>query len=175
MRAEKKLITQEYLARLNASPFFIVVEYRGLSVIQLTLLRQRLAQAGAEVHVVKNSIFRVAAKEAGIGDLAGALDGQLAVVTGKRDIAATAKVVKTFHTQFERPTVRFGYLDNQRLEAQDLLTLADLPPLDVLRSTLLGTLQAPAQNLVRLLNTPATQLAQVLRAWKEKQESAEAA
>jgi len=175
MRAEKKLITQEYLARLNASPFFIVVEYRGLSVIQLTLLRQRLAQAGAEVHVVKNSIFRVAAKEAGIGDLAGALDGQLAVVTGKSDIAATAKVVKTFHTQFERPTVRFGYLDNQRLEAQDLLTLADLPPLDVLRSTLLGTLQAPAQNLVRLLNTPATQLAQVLRAWKEKQESAEAA
>lgn len=175
MRAEKKLITQEYLARLNASPFFIVVEYRGLSVIQFTSLRQRLAQAGAEVHVVKNSIFRVAAKEAGIGDLAGALDGQLAVVTGKRDLAAAAKVVKTFQTQFERPTVRFGYLDNQRMEAQDLLTLADLPPLDILRSTLLGTLQAPAQNLVRLLNTPATQLAQVLRAWKEKQESAEAA
>jgi large subunit ribosomal protein L10 len=175
MRAEKKLITQEYLARLNASPFFIVVEYRGLSVIQFTSLRQRLAQAGAEVHVVKNSIFRVAAKEAGIGDLAGALDGQLAVVTGKRDLAAAAKVVKTFQTQFERPTVRFGYLDNQRMEAQDLLILADLPPLDILRSTLLGTLQAPAQNLVRLLNTPATQLAQVLRAWKEKQESAEAA
>jgi large subunit ribosomal protein L10 len=175
MRAEKKLITQEYLARLNASPFFIVVEYRGVSVTQFTLLRQRLAQTGAEIHVVKNSIFRVAAKEAGIGDLAGALDGQLAVVTGKRDIAASAKALKAFQTQFERPTLRFGYLDNQRLEAQDLLTLADLPPLDVLRSTLLGTLQAPAQNLVRLLNTPATQLAQVLRAWKEKQESAEAA
>jgi large subunit ribosomal protein L10 len=175
MRAEKKIITQEYLARLKASPFFIVVDYRGLSVTQFTVLRQRLAQAGAEVHVVKNSIFRAAASEAGVGDLAGSLEGQLAVVTGQRDISAAAKVIKTYQTEFDRPKLRFGYLDNQRLELQDLVTLADLPPLDVLRATLLGTLQAPAQELVRLLHTPATQLAQVLRAWNEKQETAEAA
>jgi large subunit ribosomal protein L10 len=175
MRAEKTFITQEYLARLNASPFFIVVDYRGLSVIQFTVLRQRLAQAGAEVHVVKNSIFRAAAREAGVGDLGSFLEGQLAVVTGQRDISAAAKVIKTFHAECERPKLRFGYLNNQRLELEDLVVLADLPPLQVLRATLLGTLQAPAQNLVRLLNTPATQLAQVLRAWSEKQENSEAA
>jgi large subunit ribosomal protein L10 len=175
MRAEKKLITQEYVARLNASPFFIVVDYRGLSVTQFTVLRQRLAKAGAEVHVVKNSIFRAAAREAGVGDLAGALEGQLAVVTGHRDISAAAKVIKTYHGEFGRPNLRFGYLDNQRLELEELMTLADLPPLEVLRATLLGTLEAPAQSLVRLLHTPATRLAQVLRAWKEKQETAEAA
>ena len=68
MRAEKKFITSEYVARLNASPFFIVVDYRGLKVEHMTELRKRLNKAGAEVHVVKNSIFRIAVKEAGVAD-----------------------------------------------------------------------------------------------------------
>jgi len=169
MRAEKQFITKEYVERLNASPFFIVVDYQGLSVSQFTELRKRLRQAGAEVHVVKNSIFRAAAQEAGLEDLSGSLSGQLAVVTGQKDISAAAKAVKTFQAEFERPKLRFGYLDNERLELETLMTLADLPSLEVLRGTLLGTLQAPAQKLVRLLNTPATQLAQVLKARQEKE------
>src|SRR5204863_5564913 len=96
MRAEKKLITKEYVSRLNASPFFMVVDYRGLTVGQFTELRKRLGRAGSEVHVVKNSIFRIASKEAGVADLSGALAGQVAVVTGQRDISAAAKAVKTF-------------------------------------------------------------------------------
>jgi large subunit ribosomal protein L10 len=170
MRAEKKFITKEYLERLNASPFFIVVDYQGLSVGHFAELRKRLRKAGAEVHVVKNSIFRAAAKEAGIEDLGGALAGQLAVVTGQQDISAAAKAVKTFQAEFDRPKLQFGYLDNDRLDLETLNTLADLPPLDVLRGTLLGTLQAPAQKLARLLSTPATQLAQVLKARQEQQE-----
>lgn len=170
MRAEKQFITKEYLERLNASPFFIVVDYQGLSVGHFGELRKRLRKAGSEVHVVKNSIFRAAAKEAGIDDLGGVLTGQLAVVTGRQDISAAAKVVKTFQAEFERPKLRFGFLDNERLELETLITLADLPPLDVLRGTLLGTLQAPAQKLVRLLNTPATQMAQVLKARQEQLE-----
>src|SRR5499427_8627516 len=100
MRAEKQNITKEYLARLNTSPFFIVVDYKSLSVGHFTELRKRLSQAGAEVHVVKNSIFRIAAKEAGVGELNGALSGQVAIVTGQRDISAAAKVVKKFGTEF---------------------------------------------------------------------------
>src|SRR5438477_9537493 len=87
MRAEKQLITREYAVRLNASPFFIVVDYRGLTVGQFSELRKRLGRAGSEVHVVKNSIFRIAAKEAGLA-LSEALAGQVAVVTGQRDISA---------------------------------------------------------------------------------------
>src|SRR5437870_7916043 len=79
MRAEKQHITKEYLERLNASPFFIVVDYQGLKVARITELRKRLTKAGAEMHVVKNSIFRLAAKEAGVADLGGTLAGQLAV------------------------------------------------------------------------------------------------
>src|SRR5207249_7762433 len=96
MRAEKKLLTGEYIARLNASPFFIVVGYTGLKVAHLTELRKRLTQAGAEIHVVKNTVFSVAAKEAGIGEMNGSLSGQLAVVTGRKDISAAAKSLKNF-------------------------------------------------------------------------------
>ncbi|MBN9690950.1 MAG: 50S ribosomal protein L10 [Verrucomicrobia bacterium] len=168
MRTEKTFISAEYATRLNASPFFLVVDYRGLSVSKFTELRKRLGQAGAEVHVVKNTIFRVAAKQAGVADLEGALAGQLAVVTGKEDIAAAAKVVKTFQAEFEKPKLQFGYLGNQRLDADAVKAIADLPPLNVLRGKVLGLLQAPAQKLVALINTPGSQLARVIKAKSEQ-------
>ena len=101
MRAEKQILTKEYLTRLNASPFFIVVGYQGLKVAHLTEFRKRLSQAGAEVHVVKNSIFAIAAKEAGVTDLNGSIAGQVAVVTGQRDISSAAKAVKNFGAEFD--------------------------------------------------------------------------
>ena len=168
MRQEKQNLTKEYLTRLNASPFFIVVDYKGLKVAHMTELRKRLSKSGAEVHVVKNSIFRVAAKEAGVADLNGALAGQIAIVTGQKDVSVAAKVVKSFSAEFDRLKIKFGYLNNQRLGDTDLLALADLPSIEVLRAQFLGVLNAPATKLVRLLNTPASQLAQVLQAKVEK-------
>jgi large subunit ribosomal protein L10 len=103
MRAEKKLISAEYVARLNASPFFLVVDYKGLTVQKFTELRKRLIKAGGEVHVVKNTIFSIAAKEAGLADLSGMLSGQMAAVTGNKDIAAVAKVIKSFQAEFDKP------------------------------------------------------------------------
>ena len=168
MRAEKQNLTKEYLTRLNASPFFIVADYKGLKVGHMTELRKRLLKAGAEVHVVKNSIFRIAAKEAGVADLNGALAGQIAVITGQKDISTTAKVVKTFNSEFDKLKVKFGYLNSQRLADTDIATLADLPSIEVLRAKFLGLLNAPATKLVTLLNTPASQLARVLQAKAEK-------
>jgi large subunit ribosomal protein L10 len=168
MRAEKQILTKEYVARLNASPFFIVVDYRGLKVAHLTELRKRLRLAGAEIHVVKNSTFRIAAREAGVGDLNGALTGQLAVVSGQKDISAAAKAVKNFGAEFDKLNIKFGYLDNKRLEQAAIIALADLPGLDALRAKLLGLLNAPATKLVVLINTPATQLARVVKAKVEK-------
>src|ERR1700748_1968467 len=133
MRVEKQNLTKEYLTRLNGSPFFIVVNYQGLKVGPMTELRKRLLKAGAEIHVVKNSIFRLAAKEAGVAELNGSLDGQVAVVTGQRDVSSAAKVVKTFNSEFDKLKVRFGYLNNNRLESTDLMALADLPSIEVLR------------------------------------------
>jgi large subunit ribosomal protein L10 len=169
MRAEKQNISKEYLARLNSSPYFIVVDYKGLKVAPLTELRKRLNKVGAELHVVKNSIFRVAAKEAGISEI-GALSGQMAAITGQKDVSATAKVLKTFSSEFEKPKVKFGYLKDQRLEAAEIAVLADLPSIDVLRGKILGLLQAPATKLAVVLNAPGAQLARVIKARVDKGE-----
>jgi large subunit ribosomal protein L10 len=168
MRAEKQILTQEYIGRLNASPFFIVVGYNGLKVEQMTNLRKNLVKAGAEVHVVKNSIFRIAAKEAGVADLNGDLEGQVAVVTGQKDVSATAKVLKTFGKDNEKLKIKFGYLNSKRMEQADIMTLAELPSIEVLRGTLLGVINAPATKLVVLLNTPGSQLARVIKAKSEQ-------
>ena len=170
MRSEKQFISKEYLERLNGSPFFIVMDYRGLTVTNFTELRKRLRGAGSEMHVVKNSIFRVAAKEAGLADLKGVLNGQVAVVTGQKDVSAAAKILKTFTTEFSKGQVQFGYLKDKRLEGKDLMELADLPSLDVLRAKLLGLFQAPAAKLARLINTPGSQLARVLQARVDKEQ-----
>ena len=168
MRPDKQNLTKEYAARLNASPFFIVVEYKGLKVGHMTELRKRLNKAGAEVHVVKNSIFRIAAKESGVADLNGSLAGQMAVVTGQKDISTSAKVVKTFASEFDKLKIKFGYMNNSRLGDSDIMALADLPSIEVLRAKLLGLLNAPATRMVTVLNAPASSLARVLQAKVEK-------
>lgn len=170
MRAEKQLLTKEYVGRLNASPFFIVVGYQGLKVAHLTELRLRLAKAGSEVHVVKNTIFRIAAKESGVAELNGSLSGQTAVITGQKDVSAAAKALKNFAAEFDKLKIKFGYLNNQRLDEAGIIAMADLPSIDVLRGKILGLLNAPATKLAILLNTPASQLAQVIKAKSEKAE-----
>ena len=164
MRIDKQYISSEYLIRLNASPYFIVVDYRGLKVGPITELRKRLSKAGAELHVVKNSLFRLAVKESGVADLGATLTGQIAVVTGQRDVSSAAKVVKTFSAEFDKPKIRFGYLKDKRLESADIAALADLPSIEVLRSRLMGAIMAPATKLAAVINTPGTQLVRVLAA-----------
>jgi len=164
MREDKKLITQEYVERLKNSPYFIVVNYEGLKVDQFEELRNRLADWNSEMHVVKNSIFKIAAQETGVEDLGQALAGQLAAVTGEGEITGAAKVLKNFKAEFEMPEWHFGFLDDERLDAGQIKTLADLPSLDELRAKLLGTIQAPASKLVRTLVEPGSSLARVVRA-----------
>lgn len=148
--------------------FFLVVDYRGLVVGHFNELRKRLAKAGAQVHVVKNSAFRFAVKEAGVADLGVTLTGQLAVVIGRQDVAVAAKVLKTFRAEFDKPKIQFGYIAQQRLEPDEILVLADLPPLEVLRGKIVGVVATPATRLVQMLNAPAQQLTRVLQARVDK-------
>ena len=101
-------------------------------------------------------------------DLNGSLTGQLAVVTGKKDVSAASKVVKNFAAEFDKLKLKFGYLNNQRLNDVSIIALADLPSIEVLRAKILGLLNAPATKLAVLINTPAAQLAQVIKAKSEK-------
>ena len=100
------------------------------------------------------------------------------MVTGPKDISSAAKVVKTFGAEFDKPKIKFGYLKNQRLESAEILVLADLPSIEVMRGRLAGVLAGPATKLAVLLNTPGSQLARVLKGRQdnlEKQEKPAAA
>jgi len=165
MKAEKNLLVEHILGRVNASPFLFLVDYTGLKVDKFAELRKRLRSVGAEMRVYKNTLVKQAANRAKYpAELATALKGQTAVITGNKDVCAAAKTMKNFAAEFEKPKMKGGVLDGKYLDANSIKVLADLPSLDVLRAKLLGVLQAPAGTLVRLLNEPASSLVRVLGA-----------
>ncbi len=169
MRPEKATIVADVSAKLKESPYLLVADYSGMTVVHFEELRTRLAGVKAECHVVKNSFVKRAAKDLGLPDLNGALSGQTAIVTGESDICAAAKVLKTFTAEFTKPTVRAGILDNAVLDADQVKALADLPSKEALQAKLLGLLLAPASKLVRTLNEPGASLARLLKAKAEKE------
>lgn len=164
MRPEKTLIVSDLRDRLHASPYLLVVDYSGMKVPHFEELRTRLAGANAKLTVVRNTFLRIAAKELSMPDLDGSLAGQTAIVTGDTDICAAAKILKSFATEFQKPAVRAGVLDNAPLTAAQVGELASLPSKEVLQAKLLGLLQTPASQFVRLLNEPGASLARVLKA-----------
>lgn len=168
MRPEKPSIVEDLQSKLNASPFLFVTDYTGLRVDQFAELRDRLYSAGAECRVVKNTFLRLAIRDAGLPEL-DALNGQTAIVLGESDVAAAAKVLKTFATEFEKPTVRVGIIDKAVVSAEQIGAIADLPSRDILLAQFLGVLQAPASKLVRVLNEPASALARALKARVDKE------
>ncbi|MEI6350397.1 MAG: 50S ribosomal protein L10 [Verrucomicrobiota bacterium] len=164
MRPEKITIVADLQAKLNASPFVLVTDYTGLRVEQFSTLRNRLADAGAECKVVKNTFLRRALAELGLPDISNELKGQTAIVVGEKDVAAAAKVLKTFVKEVKKPEIKLGIVDRLIIDVDQINAIADLPSREVLLGQLLGTLQSPAATLVRLLNEPASALARVLKA-----------
>lgn len=168
MRPEKAFIVEDLTGRLNASPFLFVADYTGLKVGQFSELRNRLHGVGARCHVVKNTFLRRAVADAGLPEL-GELHGQTAVVVGDKDVAAAAKVLKTFSAEFKKPTLKAGIVDKLVVSAEQIGVIADLPSREVLLAQLLGVLNQPATMLVRILNEPAASLARVLKAHADQQ------
>ena len=177
MRPEKANIVSDLSEKLNRSPFLLVTDYQGMKVAQFGELRNRLAPTGAQVHVVKNSFLKRAMTASGLPDVAEQLSGQTAVVTGDKDVAPVAKVLKTFAAEFKIAAVKIGVVDKSVLSTAEVESLADLPPREVLLAQFLGVLSAPATKLARILNEPAASLARLLnaKAAKEGQPAGEAA
>ena len=96
MNPDKKIIIDELLAKVNSSPFVLVMDYTGVTVPQFSELRANLRQGGAECHVAKNTYMRAALAEAGLPDISSGLSGQTAFVTGNGEVTAAAKAVKDF-------------------------------------------------------------------------------
>jgi len=168
MRPEKANIVADLSERLTRSPFILVTDYQRMNVNHFADLRNRLAASGAEMHVVKNSFLKRAMSDSGLPDVAESLTGQTAVVTGEKDVAPIAKVLKTFAAEFKIAALKIGVVDRSILSNKDLETLAELPPREILLAQLLGLMMSAPTKLVRLLNEPGAALARLLNARKEK-------
>jgi len=163
MKEEKALVIETLREWVKSSPYLIVLDYTGMKVSEFSELRGRLRKVGAAVKVVKNTLFKRAIGESALSGLDKDFVGQTAVVAGGKDAPAAAKVIKTFKAEFTRPVLRSGVMDGQLLDTKELLVLADLPSMDVLRGKILGVISAPASTLVRLLAEPGARLARVVR------------
>lgn len=169
MRPEKATIVSDLVEKLHRSPFVLVTDYQHMKVDQFGELRSRLAPAGAEVRVVKNSFLKRAMNDSGLPDVADRLAGQTAIVVGEKDIAPVAKILKTFAAEFKVATLKIGVVDKLILSTAEVEAMAELPSREVLLAQLLGLLLSPATKLVRLLNEPGSALARLLNAKAEKE------
>jgi large subunit ribosomal protein L10 len=168
MRPEKANIVSDLSEKLNRSPFMLVTDYQRMKVDQFGELRNRLFPAGAEIRVVKNSFLKRAMADNGLPDVTAQLTGQTAIVTGDRDVAPVAKILKAFAAEFKIASLKIGVVDKAILSTAEVEALAELPPREVLLAQLLGLLLSPATSLVRLLNEPASAFARLLKAKGEK-------
>ena len=165
-RKEETLAT--YAEWLKKSQAVILVEYTGAKMKDLDGIRAKIREAGGEFHVMKNTLARRAFANSGMSLPKDFLVKSTAVSFAFTDPASTAKALTDATKGKEFVKVKGGFMSGQALNAAQVKSLAEMPPLPVIRAQLLGVLQAPAGKLVRTIAEPARGLAAVIKAFSEK-------
>jgi large subunit ribosomal protein L10 len=169
-KAQKEAMLAEYMEWLKKSQAVVLVEYTGLKMKDLDVIRARARENGGEFHIVKNTLAKLALEKAGYSVPADYADKSTAIGFAYHDVAAFTKALTEATRGMEAVKVKGGFLDAKALSAAQVKSLASLPPLPVVRSQLLGVLQAPASKLVRTLAEPGRSLAYVVKAYSDKAE-----
>lgn len=167
-RQRKEQLVAQYVGWLNKSQALFVTQYAGLSMKQIDDLRAKVRENGGEFHIVKNTLGTVAFGEMGLTLPKDVFEGSSAIIFAFKDAPDMAKLVTDYARTSEFVKVKGGFLDKRAISAEEVKSLAELPPLPVMRAQLLGTISAPASKLVRTLAEPARQVAAALRAYSEK-------
>ena len=167
-REEKAAVIDQVATQIQESQAIYAVDYRGISVTQVAELRERLAEAGASLRVVKNSLTERAADQAGAEGLKELLDGPTAFTFVSGDAALAAKAIATFRRAHEVPQFKGGTLNGDALSIDQIEDIAKLPARNVLDGQLVGVLASPITGLVRGLNGLITGLAIQLGAIAEQ-------
>lgn len=152
MRAEKRYLIDEVVARLDASSFVFLMNFTGVTVEGAAELRNALRPLGAEFHVVKNSILNIAAKERELPDFSEVLEGPTAIVSGGDAVTEVAKAIVAFLKTRDRADVKIAVLDKKVLKKDEIEALSKLPGLPGMRAQLLSLfLVASAQGILNVL------------------------
>jgi len=172
IRQEKEKIVQQIKADLESAKVIVLTDYRGLTVAQMNDLRNILREEGIKYKVVKNTLTRFAAREAGLNELEKYMEGPIAIAYGYDDPVVPLRVLVKFAKKNEALTLKGGVLEKMVLDEKNLRVLSDLPPREVLLSTVLGSFQSPISGLLNVMQGNLRNLAYVLQAVKEKKDDA---
>jgi large subunit ribosomal protein L10 len=173
-RSDKERVVSQLAERLRSTDTLMVADYRGLTMPEIEELRTRLLEAGARFTVVKNTLTRLAAEEAGNKDVLELIDGPTAIafLEADGDPVAVAKVLSETARARDVLVIRGGLLEGSLVGDDAIKQLATLPPPDVLRAQLVGAVSAPLATVVGLFTAPLRDLVGVLDARiKQLQES----
>lgn len=169
-RPDKAAAVAELADEFRSSNAVVLTEYRGLTVKQLTELRRSLG-GNASYAVVKNTLTKIAARDAGIAGLDDYLSGPSAIAFVKGDPVEAAKSLRDFAKANPVLVVKGGLLDGAPLTGEEITKLADLESREVLLAKLAGAMKASLQNAVSLFAAPLAQTARVVEALRQKVEA----
>jgi large subunit ribosomal protein L10 len=176
-KEDKEQVVAELTERLRTSDTLLVADYRGLTMPQIDALRSRLIESGARFTVVKNTLTRRAAEAAGADALLTLLEGPSAIafLEADGDMVAAAKALADSARESRVLAIRGGVMQGRAITAEEVQSLATLPPLDMLRSQVLAAIIAPITAIAGLVNAPLQNLYGLLDARIEQLGGAEEA
>jgi len=168
---EKAPIVQAIKEKIEASQSLVLADYRGLDVAEVTELRVKLREAGVEFKVVKNTLTRLAANEAGIEGLDQYLEGPTAVAFGIDDAVAPAKILSEFAKTHKDLEIKAGVIEGKVIDVEGVKALADLPSREELLARVLGGMQAPMYGFAGSLQGVLRKFVYALNAVREQKEA----
>lgn len=161
----KQVVVDELAEKLRGSAAFYLTDFTGLNVKSITDLRARLRKAGVEYLVVKNTLAERALQGLDLPDIAEFFRGPTALVIGKQDPLAAAKVVADFAKEHDnRPALKAGIVDRRAVTAEEIGRLAKLPPREQLLAELAGALESPMAQFAFVLQAKLTEMLGLLEA-----------
>ncbi len=166
-KKQKQELVKQYSEWINQSRALVLTKYIGLTVSQLDQLRRDIRAAGGEFHIVKNTLARRAFEKAGLEIETEHFLEDTAIGFAFEDAPGLAKAIVDFAEESDFIELKAGYLGDKRVSAQEVVALAKVPPLPIMRAQLLSTLMAPATKLSRILAEPGRQIAGVLKAYSD--------
>jgi large subunit ribosomal protein L10 len=166
LRTDKERVVAELARQLGESETLMVADYRGLTMPEIDELRGRLLEAGARFRVVKNTLTKLAAEQAGTTDVLQLIEGPTAIafLDAEGDPVAVAKVLNEAARANDVLVIRGGVFEGNVVGDAEIKRLATLPPADVLRAQLVGAVAAPLMTVVGLFTAPLRDLVGVLDA-----------
>ena len=148
---QKKAIVENLSDKFSRAAAGVLVKYQGITVEDDTKMRAAFRKAGVDYMVIKNTLIGRACDEVGYGAMKDKLNGMSAIAVSYQDPVAPAKIAKEYANKVQTFEIKCGFLDNEVVDANSVMELADIPSKEVLLARFLGSIQGPISGFARAL------------------------